>query len=107
MQGYKRVDGPSEDELKKKYEEGRKNSPFSNPSRKSPSSACLGQKGHQCPLPPDLCRWIGLGSQKTGLHWSELRVNPRHDQTNSQCQDARGQLQQHQTPQRHPLFTED
>lgn len=36
MQGYKRVDGPSEDELKKKHEEGRKNSPFSNPSRKSP-----------------------------------------------------------------------
>ena len=33
MQGYKRVDGPSEDELKKKYEEGRKDSPFSNPSR--------------------------------------------------------------------------
>ena len=34
MQGYKRVDGPSEDELKKKHEEGRKNSPFSNPSRR-------------------------------------------------------------------------
>ena len=34
VQGYKRVDGPSEDELKKKYEEGRKNSPFSNPSRR-------------------------------------------------------------------------
>ena len=34
VQGYKRVDGPSEDELKKKYEEDRKNSPFSNPSRK-------------------------------------------------------------------------
>lgn len=33
VQGYKRVDGPSEDELKKKQEEGRKNSPFSNPSR--------------------------------------------------------------------------
>ena len=37
MQGYKRVDGPSEDELKKKHEEGRKNSPFSNPSRRFPS----------------------------------------------------------------------
>ena len=37
MQGYKRVDGPSEDELKKKHEEGRKNSPFSNPSRRIPN----------------------------------------------------------------------
>ena len=33
VQGYKRVDGPSDEELQKKHEEGRKNSPFSNPSR--------------------------------------------------------------------------
>ena len=35
VQGYKRVDGPSEEEVQKKQEEGRKNSPFSNPERES------------------------------------------------------------------------
>ncbi len=49
MQGYKRVDGPSEDELKKKHEEGRKNSPFSNPSRKIPNHfGALLQSFHKC-----------------------------------------------------------
>ncbi len=41
MQGYKRVDGPSDEELQKKYEEGRKNSPFSNPDRESLSSSIV------------------------------------------------------------------
>lgn len=41
VQGYKRVDGPSEDELKKKHEEGRKNSPFSNPSRECRRHTCI------------------------------------------------------------------
>lgn len=45
VQGYKRVDGPSEDELKKKHEEGRKNSPFSNPSREGGTQAGGGGEG--------------------------------------------------------------
>lgn len=63
MQGYKRVDGPSEEELKKKHEEGRKNSPFSNSERTIHLSCCLLQSGNM------KLEWLqSFSSYKTCIH---------------------------------------
>ena len=76
VQGYKRVDGPSDEELQKKHEEGRKNSPFSNPSRKSPSPSSACHKQQTCVSACQAMPLVGkLGTSsylcvRDGFYWA-------------------------------------
>ena len=68
VQGFKRVDGPSEEEVQKKQEEGRKNSPFSNPEREfllslSPRTGQVLDDEPESPLPVSMPHELPLLSR--------------------------------------------